>query len=160
MIGLLARRLSVLAAGASLVAAVAVAPVAADAAGLIAGPQSSEQITPVLASKPDLHVTANGVQIDAEGNTAYQFTVKNVGSGPANDVKVTRLSQTREIASPHKVRNTITVLEYDEIRAGQEKVVTVLCENSTQYTCTYASVDADVADAEASASNNYAAQGV
>jgi len=160
MIGLLARRLSVLAAGAALVAAVAVAPVAADAAGLIAGPQPPERVASMLASEPDLQVTANGVQVDVDGNTAYQFTVKNVGSGPANNVKVTRLSQTREIASPHKVRNTITVLEYDTIRAGQEKAVTVLCENSAQYTCTYASVDVDVEDAEATDANNYAAQGV
>jgi hypothetical protein len=159
MIGLFARRFSVLAAGAALVAAVAVAPVAADAAGLIAGPQPSERVTPVLASKPDLQVTANGAQADADGNTVYQFTITNVGSGPATDVKVTRLSQTREIAAPHKVRNTITVLEYDSIRAGQEKAVTVLCEKSAQYTCTYASVDVDVQDPEASDANNYAAQG-
>ena len=160
MLGLLARRLSVLAAGASLVAAVAVGPVAADAAGLIAGPQPAERVTPVLGSKPDLQVVANGVHVDADGNTAYQFTVKNVGQAPATGVKVTRVSQTREIASPQKVRNTISVLEFAEIRAGQEKSVTVLCEHSEKYNCTFASVDVDVTDAEISDANNYAVQGV
>lgn len=158
MIGLLARRLSVLAAGAALVAAVAVGPVAVDAAGLITGQQPAGRVTPVLASKPDLQVTANGVHVDAAGNTAYEFTVKNVGQAPATAVKVTRVSQTREIAAPQKVRNTITVLLFDEIRAGQEKAVTVLCENSEKYSCTYASVDADVEGAETSGANNYAAQ--
>ena len=75
----------------------------------------------MLASRPDMQVTANGVQVDADGNTYYTVSVKNVGPGLAQGIKVTKLSQIKEISYPQKVKNTITVLEYDAIHPGRRR---------------------------------------
>lgn len=157
MFASLVHRLSILAAGAALVAAVA-APVVVDAAGMAQGSQTGGQITPVLASRADLQVTASGVHTSASGDTIYQFTIKNVGAGTALGVKVTKLSQIRETAQPRRVKNTISVVEYAEIPAGHEKLVTIECEQSERYICTYGSVDVDVDGTESSTANNFAAQ--
>jgi hypothetical protein len=161
MVGSLARRFSVLIAGVALVAiaaTLATAPVAVAAAGLIAGPQPVVQATPGSAFNPDVQVTPNGVQVDANGNTYYTFTIKNVGLGLAKNVKVTRLSQVKEIVYPQKLKNTITVLQYDTIAAGQSKPLTILCEYSQLYSCRYASVEVDVENADSNEANNYASQ--
>ena len=158
MFKLLARRFSVLAAGAALVAAVSTVPAAAEATGLIAGPQLAETAHQGLNFKPDMQVTANGVHVDGNGNTYYKFTIKNVGLGLAKNVKVTKLSQVKEVAYPQKLKKTITVLEYDVIPSGQEKPITILCEKSLLYTCKYGSVQVEVENPEMPGANNYASQ--
>lgn len=158
MFGLMTRRFSVLAAGAALLVAATTTPVATAAVGLIAGPQPVETANQTLTFKPDMQVTAKGVEVDSNGNTYYKFTIKNVGLGLAKGVKVTKLSQIKEIAYPQKMKNTITVLEYEAIPSGQEKPMTILCEKSLLYTCKYASVEVDVANPETPGANNYASQ--
>jgi hypothetical protein len=158
MVGSLVRRLSILAAGAALVVAAGAAPVVVDAAGLMPMSTASAQMTPVLASRADLQVSSDGVRIDGDGGTVYRFTIKNVGQGAAHGVKVTKLSQIKENVRPHQVKNTITVVVYDEIPAGQTQSVTVVCERSARFTCTYSSVDVAVDGAEINADDNFAAQ--
>lgn len=158
MIAPMARRLSVLAAGVMLIAAVAIAPTAVDASGVVVGPQSAVHEAPRSEMQPDLVVTPLGVTRDERGNTYYHFTIKNAGAGPAENVKVTTLYQLQEAAYPQKMKNTVTVRTYDTISAGQEQPVTILCEQSQVYNCAYGSVEVSVENPEASTSDNYASQ--
>lgn len=158
MVGKMARRFSVMAAGAALLVAATASPVVTEAAGLLAGPSPAEAANQGLAFKPDMQVTARGVEVDGNGNVYYKFAIKNVGLGLAKGVKVTKLSQVKEITYPQKVKSTVTVLEYDAIPAGQEKQITILCEKSLLYTCKYGSVEVAVENPESSTANNYVSQ--